>query len=133
LKGSSDVHVLFSFRDGGDGFEIVIGGLGNLRSIIRGHKQEGNLFSPLWTETPNILSPTEMRRFWIDIKREGAGVKIDVGKGTEVTGFMSRTWDTNPYGSWPPKYVAFAASPSPLPFVPTEIEYKFCLSPTIYY
>lgn len=134
-RGSHDVHVLFSFCDGCDGFEIVIGGnlLGNLKSIIRGKKQEGNLFSRLWTETPNILSPTEMRSFWIDIKREGAGVKIDVGKGTEVTGFMSRTWDTmvhtwNPHGSWPPTYVAFAAF-----VLGPEIEYKFCLSPTIYY
>ena len=64
-----------------------------------------------------------MRRFWIDIKQEGAGVKIVAGKGTEVTGFMSRTWDTNPHGSWPPRYVAFAA-------FGTEIEYEFCLRPT---
>jgi len=131
-RGHNDVHVLFSLCDGCNGFEIVIGGWSNRQSIIRGYKQEGSpLDSGLWTETPNILSPTEMRRFWIDIKREGAGVKIDVGKGTEVTGFMSRTWDTmvhpwNPHGSWPPRYVAFAA-------FGTEIEYKFCLSPTIYY
>ena len=64
-----------------------------------------------------------MRRFWIDIREVGPVVRIVVGKGTEVTGFMSRTWDSNPYGSWPPTYVAFAA-------YGTEIEYKFCLSPT---
>ena len=61
-----------------------------------------------------------MRIFWIDIREEGAGVRIDVGKGTEATGFMSRTWDTNPYSSWPPTYVAFANYQK-------GIEYKFCL------
>ena len=64
-----------------------------------------------------------MRKFWIDIMEEGDGVRIEVGQGTEVTGFMSRTWDTNIYGSWPPTYVAFAA-------FGTEIEYKFCLNVT---
>ena len=63
-----------------------------------------------------------MRIFWIDIREEGAGVRIDVGKGTEATGFMSRTWDTNPYPSWPPTHVAFAALG-----YGKEIEYKFCL------
>ena len=64
-----------------------------------------------------------MRIFWIDIRKEGDGVRIDVGKGTETTGFMSRTWDTNPYSSWPPTYVAFAAFGK-------GVEYKFCLRPT---
>ena len=47
-------------------------------------------------------------------------MKIAVGKGSEVEGFMSRAWNNNPYGSWPPRYVAFAA-------FGTEIQYKFCL------
>ena len=50
-RGSTDVHVLFSFCDGCDGFEIVLGGWGNQYSIIRGYKQEGSpLDSGLWTE-----------------------------------------------------------------------------------
>ena len=64
-----------------------------------------------------------MRRFWIDIKKEGDGVKIDVGKGSEVSGFMSRSWNSNPYNSWPPTHVAFAAWNS-------KMEYKFCLKQT---
>ena len=61
-----------------------------------------------------------MRSFWIDIKKEGDGVRIDVGKGTETTGFMSRSWNSNPYNSWPPTQVAFAAWL-------TKVDYKFCL------
>ena len=71
-------------------------------------------------KTPNILSPTEMRSFWIDIKKEGNGVRIEAGKGTEATGFMSRSWNSNRYNSWPPTQVAFAAWL-------TKVDYKFCL------
>ena len=63
-----------------------------------------------------------MRGFWIDIRQEGEGVKIVVGKQCEVEGFMSRTWNSNPYDSWPPKHVAFAAFGK-------KIKYKFCLIP----
>ena len=63
-----------------------------------------------------------MRRFWIDIrKKTNDGVRIVVGKGSELAGFMSRSWDSNRYNSWPPTHVAFAANKS-------KIEYKFCLN-----
>ena len=62
-----------------------------------------------------------MRIFWTDINKEGNGVRIEVGQGTEVTGFMSRSWDNNPYNSWPPTHVAFAAFGK-------EINYEFCLN-----
>ena len=62
-----------------------------------------------------------MRRFWIDVRMEGGGVRIEVGEGTEVTGFMSRPWTSNPYNSWPPTHVAFAAWNS-------KVDYKFCLN-----
>ena len=64
-----------------------------------------------------------MRSFWIDIKKEEDGVRIEVGKGTETTGFMSRFWESNPYNSWPPTYVAFGAWNS-------KVDYKFCLKQT---
>ena len=62
-----------------------------------------------------------MRRFWIDIRKEANGVKIEVGKGTEVTGFMSRSWDSISIACWPPTHVAFAAWNS-------KVDYKFCLN-----
>ena len=62
-----------------------------------------------------------MRQFWIEIMEEGNGVRIEVGQGTEVTGFMSRSWDNNPYNSWPPTHVAFAAWK-------TQVDYEFCLN-----
>ena len=83
-------------------------------------KNYSDFINNISIKTPNILSPTEMRRFWIDIRKEGDVVKIEVGKGAEVTGFMSRTWDSNSFNSWPPTHVAFAAYGE-------EINYKFCL------
>ena len=63
-----------------------------------------------------------MRTFFIDIKRQGDGVKIDVGKGTQGDlVIMSRSWDSNPYNFWPPTHVAFAA-------VNNNVDYKFCLN-----
>ena len=71
-------------------------------------------------KTPDIMSPTEMREFWIDFRAEGSGLRIDVGRGGDAEGFMSRTWDKNPAESWPPTHVAFAAWNSP-------VDYEFCL------
>ena len=66
------------------------------------------------------MSPTEMRKFWIDIQAEGEGLRIVVGRGEEGEGFMSRSWDQNPAQSWPPTHVAFAAWDK-------QVDYKFCL------
>ena len=63
-----------------------------------------------------------MRKFWIDIRRTAndEGVRIVVGKGTELAGFLSRSWERNRYNSWPPTHVAFAAYKS-------KVDYRFCL------
>ena len=71
-------------------------------------------------KTPDIMSPTEMREFWIDIKAEGEGLRIEVGRGEDGEGFMSRSWDQNPAQSWPLTHVAFAAWNN-------QVHYKFCL------
>ena len=65
-----------------------------------------------------------MRKFWIDIMEEGDGVRIEVGQGTEVTGFMSRTWDNNPNEL--PTYVAFAAWKNI--WTNIQVDYEFCLN-----
>ena len=39
-QGRDDVHVLFSFCEGCDGFEIVLGGWNNQYSLIREYKGE---------------------------------------------------------------------------------------------
>ena len=39
-QGGDDVHVLISFCNGCDGFEIVIGGWSNTYSVIREYKLE---------------------------------------------------------------------------------------------
>ena len=59
-----------------------------------------------------------MENFFIDIKNEGKGVKIDVGSGGNV--LMSRSFDSNPYDSLPPTFVAFAA-------FRTDVDFEFCL------
>ena len=58
--------------------------------------------------------------FVIDLKKEGNNVRIDVRSGTEENLIMSRSWDTNPYDSWPPTLVAFAG------FI-GNVDFKFCL------
>ena len=63
-----------------------------------------------------------MRTFFIDIKRQGDGVKIDVGKGTKGDLIMSRSWERNPYDSWPPTHVAFAAWNN------ITVDYNFCFN-----
>ena len=49
-----------------------------------------------------------MRTFWVDLKAEGNGLKITVGKGDSEV-IMSRSWDQNPAKSWPPTHVAFSS------------------------
>ena len=70
-------------------------------------------------KTPNILSASEMRNFWIDIRKEGAGVRIEAGKDTNGPRFMSKSWPSNRHNSWPPTHIAFAAWNS-------KIAYRFC-------
>ena len=114
----------------------MLGGWGNQYSVIRKHKQERedveeikvlyilkvNLLIKLFVKTPKILSPTEMRSFWIDLEVKGEGLKITVGRGdSEVV--MSRSWDTNPAKSWPPTHVAFAGWDQN-----KTVDYEFCLT-----
>ena len=115
----------------------MLGGWGNQYSVIRKHKQERedveeikvlyilkvNLFIKLFVKTPNILSPTEMRSFWIDLDDIYIwGLKITVGRGdSEVV--MSRSWDTNPAKSWPPTHVAFSGWDQN-----KTVDYEFCLT-----
>ena len=69
MKGKTDVHVLFSACDGCDGFEIVIGGWDNSKSMIRDKIQHpSGGYSA--TSTPDILSESEFRGFWISLKQE---------------------------------------------------------------
>ena len=114
----------------------MLGGWGNQYSVIRKHKQEREDVEKIkvsihiesqslhksFVKTPNILSPTEMRSFWIDLEVKGEGLKITVGRGdSEVV--MSRSWDTNPAKSWPPTHVAFAGWDQN-----KTVDYEFCLT-----
>ena len=65
VKGLTDAVVLFSACDGCDGYEIVIGGWTNTQSVIRQSKQSIN---KIIQNTPDILSATEYREFWISLK-----------------------------------------------------------------
>ena len=69
VKGSNDAHVLFSSCDGCDGYEIVIGGWNNSQSVIRQSKQVPNPGYNV-TSTPDVLSVSEYRGFWISLKLE---------------------------------------------------------------
>ena len=74
VKGKSDAHILFSNCPNCDGYEIVIGGSGNTQSMLREGKQRKDTQQKV--STPNILSDTEWRRFWITYDTQGNFVTI---------------------------------------------------------
>lgn len=74
MKGKSDAHILFSNCHNCDGYEIVIGGWGNSQSALREGKQKQD--TQQLVKTPNILSETEWRRFWITYTLKGNSVTI---------------------------------------------------------
>ena len=67
MIGKTDARILYSNCPTCDGYEIVIGGWENTQSALRERKQnqdnEQNL--GLTMSTPNLLSETEWRRFWV--------------------------------------------------------------------
>ena len=124
MKAKYDAHIAFdSDENESDLYEIVIGGWGNSLSMVRRGKQGRNLGTGTvdrgsspgqrgWTEvnilieyqlskqkkcfqTPNILSPSEYREFWITTENVNGKLEIEVGKSGETTPFMTGT-DPNP-------------------------------------
>ena len=102
VKGIYDAHILLSPCSKCDGYEIVIGGWRNTQSAIRDGKQK--ITDELRRDTPNILSPTEFRPFWIKIT-ESDEVRISVGRGGEGEPFMETTFSKK----YNILYAAFAA------------------------
>ena len=70
------------------------------------------------------MSPTEMRKFWIEFQTEGEGLRIEVGRGEDAEGFMSRSWSENPATSWPPTHFALAS------YIQVEVDFRICTAPT---
>ena len=89
VKAKTDAHILLSQCPECDGYEIVIGGWNNTKSAIRDGKQKEN---KVFIETPNILSATEFRQFWIHITEGDGDVMISVGKNGEKDPFMATTF-----------------------------------------
>ncbi|XP_071941074.1 uncharacterized protein [Antedon mediterranea] len=90
IKAANDVHIALSSlkEEVRDMYEIVIGGWGNTRSVIRRCKQCTNLVSE---RRPNgFLNSESFRKFWIDF----ADSTISVGAENEPA-FMVYT-DDNP-------------------------------------
>ena len=69
VKGSTDAFVLLSSCKECDGYEIIIGGWLNTQSVIR---QSKRVPLPGYSVqgTPDILSASEYRKFWISLKLE---------------------------------------------------------------
>ena len=67
-------------------YEIVIGGWGNGRSVIRRQGSE-----KLGISTPNILNPNEDRPFWADAK-DGL---IRLGRGNTIGNEIILQWQDN--------------------------------------
>jgi len=99
VRACSDVHLALTERAGNitRGREIVLGGYVNsLSMIIDGIRDNDSSFGGdvvAEQETPQILSCTEWRMFWIS----WIGNLIEVGSGWELgtAGFM-RWYDTSP-------------------------------------
>ena len=64
------------------------------------------------SQTPNILSSTEWRRFWIRIYVKKTNLIIEVGNDFDTNSdpFMKRTWifESVPHKFMVPKYLAFS-------------------------
>ncbi|CAH1238889.1 EYS [Branchiostoma lanceolatum] len=88
VKAWNDAHIGLSAHNGDSNpmYEILIGGWGNTWSVIRRRKQGPNLVE---VRTPDILSPTSYRGFWISVSSYGT---ISVGKQGQTWSFMS-WWD----------------------------------------
>ena len=63
MKGEKDAFILLSNRFNWDGYLIGIGISANTQSFLREGKQQGG--DEQLVDTPNYLSATEWRRFWI--------------------------------------------------------------------
>jgi len=103
-KGKTDAHIFLSDGKGSKGIEIVIGGWNGTKSVIREKKQgEGSV-----EETPEIVSETEYKKFWILVVMADGEVKVSVGRGHDHTHgeFMSKQVPISAYSDI--KYVAFA-------------------------
>ena len=85
-KANNDVHIALSpSESSSDLYEIVIGGWGNTRSVIRRCKQ---CEAHTTVETDHYLSASEFRMFWITFGNNGV---IAVGREDESTPFMEWT------------------------------------------
>ena len=98
----------------GSEYNIVIGGWRNTKSVIRRRIQ--GIAEPHLTEisTPNILSSSDWRGFWVKIVEHTAGsIEIAVGRQGEATPFM-KTTDSNPIST---KFLGLSA-------YNTKVEYR---------
>ena len=100
VRAKSDVHMGFFTKDKSkyDMYEIVIGGWGNKKSVIRRRNQGSNLVTQ---QTDNIVSSTEDRSFWADANNG----YVRLGRGSTIGMNIVLSWiDPNPLI---PTYVGF--------------------------
>jgi hypothetical protein len=93
VQASNDAHIgLFSSTQTTDEvYEIVIGGWGNTRSVIRKQSSGTNQVE---ANTPNILSSIESRQFWVD----AVGGLVRVGSGGVIGSNIIMQWqDSAPH------------------------------------
>ena len=73
MKGEKDAFILLSNRFNWDGYLIAIGSSANTQSFLRDGKQGTD---EQLANTPNYLSATEWRRFWISYTFQTNSVTI---------------------------------------------------------
>ena len=101
VRASNDAHIKLGCTSNTNVFyEIVLGGWGNTRSVMRpvnnNNDSIGNDGAAL--NTPNLLNGNEERDFWI--ATDGATNTIRVGRGTDPTQGQFMSWANPPSFPW---------------------------------
>ena len=99
VRAKNDAHLGFFSESQEQLYEIVIGGWGNAKSVLR--RVIPSVVAYNETATPNILNPNEDRPFWADVKN---GL-IRLGSGNIIGNDIILKWQDNQ--PLDPTYVGF--------------------------